>query len=210
MALTGKNIILVDDDSIIQVMIKQILIMLNCDDYEVCKSVEDAILKCEGTTFDFVILDINFHGTMAAEYQPQKSGIDMIKYLYQKKRPVPVLVFASDIDSSSFDLFRYENNHLTICYLEKPSSQIEISKAIKNCLEIHSCKDLREVKFPLMAKSMEDLKKEIEEMKETTIKNIAENIFIEFLSTNRAKIITALGAISAGLFTYYMTILKTT
>ena len=197
MTLFGKKLILTDDDIHCQSLIEQTAHMLDCVDFEICTDTSTAISKFELLTYDFLILDMNIN-----------KAIDLIDYLFKKQASLAVLIYSSNIDKHRLNLFKYSNHSMTIKYFEKTvgntdittEEMIEISSEIKDCLEIHSCKETK-----IRVESLED---EIKEMKENTIPNIALDITKEFLSINRAKIMSAVGLLCAALFTYYMELIK--
>ena len=98
--MTTKNVIIAEDSSVLQNLIKKILIQLNC----VTKGVKngEALLKeLDKNSYDLVLLDINI---------PKKNGIECAKSIRKTKSAVELPIIAvtgngdnySDIEFKDF------------------------------------------------------------------------------------------------------------
>jgi DNA-binding response OmpR family regulator len=91
--MANKNIIIAEDSSVLQNLIKKILLQINCS----TKGVKNgaALLKeFQTNNFDLILLDINI---------PQKSGIECIKIIREtkSKEDLPVIAVTGNGDNLS-------------------------------------------------------------------------------------------------------------
>jgi DNA-binding NtrC family response regulator len=199
MPLSNKNLILADDEATTQNIIKQILFMLNCSEFEICSNIEIAINKFEENHYDFLILDMTFPSG--------KNGLDLIQYLHEKKVSIPVLVFSANIEDYRLELFKYSNSSLTIKLLEKPSDLAGITEAIKDCIELHSCKHVKNVQIPALETSINSLQEQLKEIQEITFKNVVPKLILDGLIENKERIFAGAFIVAGALFAYYRNLL---
>ena len=91
--MDNKNIIIAEDSSVLQNLIKKILLQLNC----VTKGVKngEALLKeLEKKDYDLILLDINI---------PKINGIDCAKIIREKKskEELPIIAVTGNADNLS-------------------------------------------------------------------------------------------------------------
>lgn len=117
----SKNIIIAEDSSVIQNLIKKILLELNCKTIGV-KNGKDLLDKLEKESFDLVLLDINI---------PKKNGLECIKEIRQKftKKELPVLAVTGNADNYSEDEFKeFGFNDLILKPINFDSLVADVSK----------------------------------------------------------------------------------
>ena len=97
--MANKNIIIAEDSSVLQNLIKKILLQINCTTKGVKNG--DALLKELATNqYDMVLLDINI---------PKKNGIECLKEIRanKSKEELPVIAVTGNADNLS--TYEFEN-----------------------------------------------------------------------------------------------------
>ena len=120
----SKKIIVAEDSSVIQNLIKKILLELDCDTIGV-KNGADLIKKLSIESFDLVLLDINI---------PKKNGIECIKEIRTKfdLNELPVLAVTGNADNLTEDEFKALGfNDLILKPINFDSLVADVSKWLK-------------------------------------------------------------------------------
>ena len=95
--MANKNIIIAEDSSVLQNLIKKILLQLDCTTKGVKNG--DALLKeLDKTSYDLILLDLNI---------PKKIGIECIKEIRSSKSKdeLPVIAVTGNADNLSTEEF---------------------------------------------------------------------------------------------------------
>lgn len=118
---SGKQILLIDDDEVTFLLIKNMLRKTNVElTYAV--NGKEGIKKFDANKYDLVLLDINM---------PLINGVDVLKHIKESKRNVPVVVqtaYALADDSKRFLKMGSDG------YISKPMSQDDLFAGIKKFL----------------------------------------------------------------------------
>ncbi len=120
----SKNIIVAEDSSVLQNLIKKILLELDCKTVAVKNGV-DLIKKLEQESFDLVLLDINI---------PKKNGIDCIKEIRatHSKEELPVLAVTGNAYNYSEEEFKeFGFNDLILKPIDFDSLVADVSKWLR-------------------------------------------------------------------------------
>lgn len=124
--LSGKCVLLIEDDVMTREYGVRCLQQLGCNNIETAGNAESAMQKAADITPDLIILDVQL---------PDKNGLDFIKDL--KRNPdlldVPVIMASSE----NSDLLRYEVSKAgAALFMKKPYTIHELQKSIAEILNI--------------------------------------------------------------------------
>ena len=125
--LEGKNILLVDDDSVNRLLSKTILEKFNCS-YDIAINGNEAINKLNSVDYDLILLDI---------HMPDISGIDVAKYVRFKKKNQSTKIIAVTAGFMQDDIKRCYQTGIND-FLIKPFKEIHLFKKMCDVLNINT------------------------------------------------------------------------
>ena len=114
----NKNILIVEDESIIAMEIESYLSSLGYNIIDVCSTADDAYEKAMSNDVDLILMDI---------YLIKSSGIDAALKI-KKKKDIPILFLTAHMDEVTIEKAIEVN---PVAYLTKPFNRQELFAAIK-------------------------------------------------------------------------------
>jgi PAS domain S-box-containing protein len=123
--LKGKSVLLVDDDSVNRLLGKTILEKIECD-YDIASNGKEAIAKLDAKKYDVVLLDI---------YMPDINGVDVAKYLRQKKNNESTKIVAVTAAVMKDDIEKYYKAGIND-FLIKPFKEIHLFNKMCEVLQV--------------------------------------------------------------------------
>jgi PAS domain S-box-containing protein len=129
--LKGTSVLLVDDDSVNRLLGKTILEKIECD-YDIANNGKEAIAKLDAKKYDVVLLDIQM---------PDISGVDVAKYLRQKKSNESTKIVAVTAAVMKDDIEKYYRAGIND-FLIKPFKEIHLFNKMCEVLQ------LKQMTFP--------------------------------------------------------------
>jgi len=151
--LSDKALIIVEDDSTISLLLEEIATILKVKSFETRATVDEALLliKDPNYIFDFMILDIQLPGN--------KTGVDLVTYLFDNHITMPILVYSANLKGYKSKFLKYTlSDFLTIKFLEKPASYVDLIQNINETITLHNALRVETVELPRLQKEITDLK----------------------------------------------------
>ena len=121
----SKNILIVDDETIIAIEIESYLSSLGYNIIAICSTADDAYEKAMSNDLDLILMDI---------YLIKSNGIDAALKI-KKEKNIPILFLTAHMDEETIEKAIAVN---PVAYLTKPFNRQELFAAIKITLS-HCC-----------------------------------------------------------------------
>jgi CheY-like chemotaxis protein len=119
-SLQGLRIFVVEDESLISMMIEDILGDLGCDTVKTASDLTDALAKASELDFDAAVLDINLRGA---------NTFQVAEFLSQKRVPF--------IFSTGYGAQGLPEHFKSVPVLPKPFSQSQLDAALRKAINAH-------------------------------------------------------------------------
>jgi len=113
--LSGKNVLLVDDDSVNRLLVKTILEKIKCN-FDIANNGNEAIAKLDANKYDIILLDI---------HMPDISGVDVAKYFRQTKNNESTKIVAVTAAVMKDDIKKYYKAGIDD-FLVKPFKEVHL------------------------------------------------------------------------------------
>ena len=119
--IAGRSIFIVEDESVIAMLIEDLLGELGCKVAGVASRLDEAIEKVSALSFDAAIVDINLNG---------HESYPLAEVLQKNRRP---FVFATGYGTATLPKALHD-----VPVISKPFGRHDLEKALKSALACHS------------------------------------------------------------------------